>query len=65
MCCTTGTMYHPEQKSVAVQCDLLAAPPLVKFPRACVSLDDSFTTEIEETDLDSSFCLSQEDTATE
>jgi len=54
-------------KSVATQCNLLNAPPLEKFPQATASLDDSFATETEpeETDLDTSFCLKQEDYTTE
>ena len=59
-----------ESTDVAVQCDLLAAPPLEKFaPQQ--SLDDSFTTEETMTEqdnvdyLDISFACSQQGYSTE
>lgn len=59
---TTATMFKPEQTSVAVQCNLLQAPPLVKLSHTAdtTELDDSFS-EVEEIDLDTSFHLSQQD----
>ena len=55
-----------EQNSVATQCNLLDAPPL-ELLKPGFSIDNSFATETEseETDLDASFCLSQEESATE
>ena len=57
---------HKEQVSVAVQCNLLGAEPL-KLLKTKPSFDDLFTTktEQEETDLDKSYCVSQEESATE
>ena len=57
---------HTEQNSVATQCNLLDAPPL-KLQKLSVPLDDSFAskTEQEETDLDTSFCCSQQDSIAE
>ena len=72
-----NAMHRPEVKSVGEQCDLLAAPPLKKFPKVLskVSIihDESLTTDpedsdmvdLEETDLDSSFQITQDDTTTE
>lgn len=54
-----------EKPSVAIQCNLLDAPPLELFPQATASLDDSITTEPEEADLDTSYCPNQEDHITE
>ena len=60
-----------DTSSVAVQCNLLNAPPLKKFahPSASpgASLDDSFISEIdpEETDLDTTLQFSLEDNSTE
>ena len=60
----------PESADVAIQCDLLAAPPLEMLaPQQ--SLDDSFTTEATITeqddayDLDLSFTSSQQGYTTE
>ena len=51
---TTETEKPPEQATVGIQCDLLAAPPLQKLvphgPHP--SLDDSFVTEETDTDMD-------------
>ena len=57
---------HIEQNSVATQCNLLDAPPL-ELLKPGFSLDDLFVTETEpeKTNLDASFCLSQEESATE
>ena len=61
----------PERVAVAVQCDLLAAPPLQKLTPSTTepSLDDSFITETEQedkdADLDVSFTCSQSDYSTE
>ena len=64
MYCLATETVKPESTDVAIQCDLLAAPPLEKFtPQQ--SLDDSFTTEATMTeqddvdDLDTSFACSQ------
>ena len=64
---TQTVISHPQQNSVATQCNLLNAPPLEKFLQATASLDGSFATETEpeETDLDTSFCSKQEDYTTE
>ena len=67
----TETKQPPQHTTVAIQCDLLAAPPLQKLvPSASEpSLDDSFVTETEQdTDvdmLDVSFTCSQQDYTTE
>ena len=67
----TETEKTPEYTTVAIQCDLLAAPPLQKLVPSTSepSLDDSFVTETEQdTDadmLDVSFTCSQQDYATE
>jgi len=54
---------HKEQTFVATQCNLLDTPPL-EFLKPS---DDVFVNEAEseETDHDTSFCLSQEDSSTE
>ena len=75
--CLNAT-HRPEVKSSADQCDLLAAPPLKKFPKLLSKVkivydrhyDESATdpedSEMqEETDLDSSFQIMQDDTTTE
>jgi len=68
----SNTVSHvPSVHSVEVQCNLLAAPPLKKLPKALsVVLDQSFTsdpedTDMGETDLDSLFQITQDDTTTE
>ena len=70
MYCLATETVKLESTDVAVQCDLLAAPPLEKFaPQQ--SLDDSFTTEATMTeqddvdDLDTSFVCSQQGYSTE
>ena len=68
---TTETEKPPEHTTVAIQCDLLAAPPLQKLvPSASdPSFDDSFLIETEQdTDADMlalSFTCSQQDYTTE
>ena len=56
-------------RSVAVQCDLLAVPPLQKLVREqnipSDSKAESVASEPEDTDLDSSFQIIQDDTTTE
>jgi len=54
---------HKEQKFVSTRCNLLDAPPLELLKHS----DDLFATEAkpEETDHDTSFCLSQENSSTE
>ena len=60
-----------ETSSVAVQCNLLNAPPLKTFSNLSAPLDDSFITESdepepdEERDLDTSLRLSQDEYSTE
>ena len=60
---------QPNVRSVAIQCNLLAVPPLQKLVRKQDILRDSnaksITSEPEDTDLDSSFQIIQEDTTTE
>ena len=64
---TQTDISYANQSSVAIQCNLINAPPLEKFSQASDVLDESFTTETEpeETDLDTSFCSKQEDYTTE
>lgn len=54
-----------ETRSIAIQCDLLAAAPLPKLTSEPTSVEESFSTDTEEADLDTSFQLIQEDTTTE
>ena len=56
-----------ETNSIAVQCNLMDAPPLEKFSKPGGSPDDSFITETEpeQADLDISLHLSQEENTTE
>ena len=63
----TDVTFSLDTSSVAIQCNLLNAPPLEKFSNQSTSLDDSFITETkpEETDLDTSLCFSQEECTTE
>ena len=70
---------RPELRSVATQCNLLATPPFQKLVRAAdVSHEakaeedvsdeaqtESITTEAEDTDLDTSFQIIQEDPITD
>ena len=66
-------MHLPGVDSIGVQCNLLAAPPLKKLSKVPNALEESFTTDPEdtdmgdheETDLDSSFQTTQDDTTTE
>ena len=65
---TTSTG-RPDLQSVAIQCDLLAAPPLRKLGKeqnvASDSKLKSISIDPEDTDLDASFHIIQEDTTTE
>ena len=63
----TETEKPPEQATVGIQCNLLAAPPLQRLAPSTPqpSLDDSFITEETDTDMDTSFTCSQQDYATE
>ena len=64
----TETEKPPEQATVGIQCNLLAAPPLQKLAPSAPpqpSLDDSFTMEATDTDMDTSFTYSQQDYTTE
>ena len=60
---------RPSVRSVAIQCNLLAVPPLQKLVREqdipSDSIAKSITSEPEDTDLNSSFQVIQEDTTTE
>ena len=61
----TETEKPPQHANVAIQCDLLAAPPLQKLAPSAPqpSLDDSFLTETEQdtdADVDVSFTCSQD-----
>ena len=64
MCMHAETMTsttQPDVHSIGIQCNLLAAPPLKIQYRE----EESPHSEAEETDLDTSFCASQDDTTTE
>ena len=56
-------------RSIGIQCNLLAVPPLKKLQ--CKDdiiqdiIEESLPSEAEETDVDTSFHFSQEDTTTE
>ena len=52
-------------RSIGIQCNLLAVPPLKKLQCTDDIIEESLPSEVEETDLDNSFQLSQEDTTTE
>ena len=54
---TQTDISYANQSSVAIQCNLINAPPLEKLPQASDVLEESFCTETEpeETDLDT-FC---------
>ena len=70
---------RPDLRSVATQCNLLAAPPLWKLVREAdasheakaeedvsdEAQTESITSEAEDTDLDTSFQVIQEDPTTE
>ena len=60
---------RPDLQSVAIQCDLLAAPPLRKLGMEhdipSDSKAESIPSDPEDTDLDVSFHITQEDTTTE
>ena len=59
---TMTSTTQPDVHSIGIQCNLLAAPPLKKIQ---YKEEESPHSEAEETDLDTSFCASQEDTTTE
>ena len=59
---TMTCITQPDVHSIGIQCNLLAAPPLKKIQYKEEEFPHS---EEEETDLDTSFCVSQEDTTTE
>ena len=60
---------RPDLRSIAIQCDILAAPPLRKLgmeqdvPRDFKA--ESIPSNPEDTDIDASFHIIQEDTTTE
>ena len=62
-------MPQPDVQSIGIQCNLLAAPPLKKLHCKADIIEDiteeSLPSEAEETDVDTSFHFSQEDTITE
>lgn len=58
---TMTSITQPDVHSIGIQCNLLAAPPLkIQYKK-----EESLHSEAEETDVDTSFCVSQEDTTTE
>ena len=65
----TTSIGQPDLQSVAIQCDLLAAPPLRQLGKEQNVPSDSKVKSIsiypEDTDLDASFHIIQEDTTTE
>ena len=56
---------QPAVQSVGVQCNLLAVPPLKKLQYKEDIIEESLPSEAEETDLNTFFHMSQEDTTTE
>ena len=53
-------------KSIGIQCNLLAVPPLKKLQCKVEDIsEESLPSEAEETDVDTFFHFSQEDTTTE
>ena len=63
---TMTTMTQTDVQSIGIQCNLLAAPPLKKLQQYDEDIiEESLPSETEETDLDTSFHISQEDTTTE
>ena len=55
----------PHMQSIVIQRNLLAAPPLKKFQYKEDIIEETLPSEAEETDLDTSLHISQEDTTTE
>ena len=59
-------MPQPDVRSVGIQCDLLAAPPLKKLQYKVDNIiEESLPSETEGADLDTSFYISQDNTTTE
>ena len=60
---------QPDLRSIGIQCNLLEAPPLQKLETEqdypSDSKAESITSDPEDTDLDTSFQIIQEDTTTE
>ena len=57
---------QPDVRSIGIQCNLLAVPPLKKLQcKDDISKDVTEESEVEETDVDTSFDCFQEDTTTE
>ena len=53
-------------RSIGIQCNLLTVPPLKKLKcKDDIIEDTTEESEVEETDVDTSFHFSQEDTTTE
>ena len=61
----TIEMPEPEVQSIGIQCNLLAAPPLKKLQSLEDVTEESLPSEVEETDLNAPFHVSQEETTTE
>ena len=61
----TIEMPAPEVQSVGVQCNLLVAPQLRMLKNLEDVNEESLPSEVEETDLDTSFLASQEENTTE
>jgi len=61
--------YRPKLRSVGIQCDLLAVPPLRKLARGddvpSEVVNEPITSDPEDTDLDTSFNIIQEEITTE
>ena len=65
---TMTIMPQPDVQSIGIQCNLLAVPPLKRLQckdDVIEDIEESLPSEAEETDLDTSFHFSQEDTTTE
>ena len=59
-------MPQPDVRSIGIQCNLLAVPSLKKLQCKDDIIEDiTEESEVEETDVDTSFHFSQEDTTTE
>ena len=59
-------MPQPDVQSIGIQCNLLAVPPLKKLQCKDDIIEDiTEESEVEETDVDTSFHFSQENITTE
>jgi len=59
------TMPKPDVQSIGIQCNLIAVSPLKKFQSKDDFVEETLTSETEETDLDTSFHIFNKDTTTE